>query len=320
MQMNAILAAAILAFTSGANAHMRLKNPVPFAGVDQAPLAENGGNFPCGGGYTVQTMNTWAAGSTQTIEFLGSAVHSGGSCQFAFTTDATPSPSSSWKVIHSVIGGCPKNIEGNLPADAEGTGADKFPITIPKETPSGQLTFAWIWFNKTGNREMYMKCAPVTVTGVAADASAFNSFPDIFKANIGNGCTTLEGQNVNFPNPGAATSSNGPAGSPGFTGSCGGGAPSGGAPVPAPAPAPAPVPAPAPAPAPAPGGGACGADGSLVCFGPTQFGICNFGSAIAQPVAQGTTCSNGAIVRRSVQPARRHGSSILRRHASHFKA
>lgn len=359
MKMNTAIAAAILAFTSSVSAHMVLSNPVPFTGGDQSPLGETGADFPCGkdqaNGYTVGTMNTWEAGSTQEISFLGTAVHSGGSCQFAFSTDPKPGKNSQWKVIHSVVGGCPMNMPDGvsanandflgIPASASWPVPDKVKVTVPKDTPNGQLTFAWIWFNKTGNREMYMKCAPVTVKGGAADATAFNARPDIFKANIGNGCHATAGQNVNFPNPGASVEIKGTVSGDGFTGSCGGkgGAPTGGSPAPPPPAPPAPAPgngspappppppappapappAPAPpAPAPAPGGGAgkCTADGALVCFSPTQFGICFGGSAIAQSVAAGTTCSNGAIVRRSVKPVRRHGGSLVRRHASHFKA
>lgn len=77
--------------------------------------------------------------------------------------------------------------------------------------PTGDYTLAWTWFNKIGNREMYMNCAPVTVTGasgktkrkahgqrhshgasVAKRASAMSSLPNMFVANIGNGCSTAE--------------------------------------------------------------------------------------------------------------------------------
>ena len=38
----------------------------------------------------------------------------------------------------------------------------------------------------------------------ARQQSAFSSLPDMFKANIGNGCSTLEGGDVEFLNPGAS--------------------------------------------------------------------------------------------------------------------
>jgi hypothetical protein len=54
--------------------------------------------------------------------------------------------------------------------------------------------------------------------------------------------------------------------------------------------------------APPPAGGqgqACSPDGSIVCSADgKQFGICNWGKAVMQSVAGGTTCKNGAIAKR----------------------
>ena len=225
----------ILAFTSSISAHIVLSNPVPFAGGDQNPLAENGVDFPCGkdkiNRYPVSEINAWKAGSIQYISFLGTAIHSGGSCQFAFSTDANPSAESKWNVIHSVIGGCPMSIPDGvsanadvffgIPASASWPIPDPIPVKIPEDIPNGRLTFAWIWFNKTGNREMYMKCAPVTITGGASSAEALQRRPEIFKANIGNGCHTIANFNVNFPQPGTSVDRRGTVQGNGFTGDCG---------------------------------------------------------------------------------------------------
>ena len=57
---------------------------------------------------------------------------------------------------------------------------------------------------------------------------------------------------------------------------------------------------------------ACPTDGALVCNGPTLFGLCNFGSVVWQPVAAGTTCTNGAIVKkRHLRAGKRHGGSVF---------
>ncbi|KAF2021749.1 lytic polysaccharide monooxygenase [Aaosphaeria arxii CBS 175.79] len=50
----------------------------------------------------------------------------------------------------------------------------------------------------------------------------------------------------------------------------------------------------------APGGGSgtCSEEGSIVCNGPDQFGLCNHGQVVWQQVAAGTTCSNGSITKR----------------------
>ncbi|KAE8377797.1 hypothetical protein BDV26DRAFT_292901 [Aspergillus bertholletiae] len=87
---------------------------------------------------------------------------------------------------------------------------------IPEGVELGKYTLSWTWFNRIGNREMYMNCAPITITSeyinhnmpaipqkdakVAEKRS--NSFPPIFVANIGNNCTTPEGFDIRFPQAG----------------------------------------------------------------------------------------------------------------------
>lgn len=416
----------LLGLSASATAHMIMNYPVPYgkASLNSSPLAP--GDFPCKqrpGVYDVTEMNQWNAGETKTISFTGSAVHGGGSCQFSLTTDPKPSESSQWKVIKSVVGGCPSNVTGNLePADPNGHGAATFPVEMPNDIPDGQYTFAWTWLNKVGNREFYMNCAPIQVgSGGAAKAStksvsaALSSLPDMFVANLpATECSTDEDTDFNYPEPGknvveehSAALSNkvtgsgcskvtkmgagsGQLGAPQPGGSESGGsqpnasqpavsspadssppaATSGYAALPpnnggvfapgassaAPSPTPAPVapkpstpeqqpstpqqPAapeqPASSPAPqtpqtpdngtsAPSGGAdchpCTNDGGIVCIGTSQFGLCNHGCAVAQPLANGMSCSGGAVVastktKRSVKFPRAH---LHRRHsASHF--
>ncbi|KAK5134219.1 hypothetical protein LTR04_004723 [Oleoguttula sp. CCFEE 6159] len=43
---------------------------------------------------------------------------------------------------------------------------------------------------------------------------------------------------------------------------------------------------------------ACAADGTLVCNGAAQFGICDHGALVWRSVAAGTTCRDGAVVRK----------------------
>lgn len=58
------------------------------------------------------------------------------------------------------------------------------------------------WFNKIGNREMYMNCAQVTITGGGSGLGI--EYPQTFVAQIGtNECTVPEGIAVEFPHPGA---------------------------------------------------------------------------------------------------------------------
>jgi hypothetical protein len=203
----------LVAFAATATAHMTIEYPVPYGRdtLNSSPLAP--GDFPCkqrAGVYDVTEMNQWNAGETKEVSFKGSAVHGGGSCQFSITTDMEPTEASQWKVITSAIGGCPSNATGNLPEDPNGHGAATFPVTMPDNIPEGKYTFAWTWLNKVGNREFYMNCAPLQVGGGASGsasttsaAQALSALPDMFVANLpATECTTSEGQDFNYPDPG----------------------------------------------------------------------------------------------------------------------
>ncbi|PWW78882.1 Lytic polysaccharide monooxygenase [Tuber magnatum] len=154
-----------------------------------APLDKSGSNYPCRGhlsalgGAAGASVATWRAGSTQSFTVKGGASHMGGSCQASLSEDS----GKSFRVMKSYVGGCP------VPNKA-------FTFTVPKGAKSGPAVFAWTWFNNQGNREMYMNCASVTITDGGSGMGA--PYPDIFRANIGNGCTTQEGTDVVFPNPG----------------------------------------------------------------------------------------------------------------------
>lgn len=219
----AILAAAAIWFASSINAHMKLATPIPFGnGLNNSPLDDHGTDFPCKlrkdqDGHEVAfdaqgKNNVMPIGVNQTLSFIGSAVHGGGSCQISLTTDKPATKNSKWQVIHSIIGSCPSNQPGNLPDDANGHNATQFQYSIPEGIAPGDYVLAWTWFNNVGNREMYMNCAPVTVTGGSGKRGAdmetpglpkrATSFPDMFVANIGNGCKTVDSKNVKFPNPG----------------------------------------------------------------------------------------------------------------------
>lgn len=119
------------------------------------------------------------------------------------TLDQEPTKDSQWKVIHSIIGGCPSSFDGNVGSSADGTNADTFQFSMPQGMPNGQYTLAWTWYNKIGNREMYMNCAPIEVTGGADNNEVYDSLPDMFVINLPRSdCSIGEGQDFVFPNPG----------------------------------------------------------------------------------------------------------------------
>ena len=237
----ALSASAIALLASAANAHMLLATPPPYGSPNNSPLAADGSNFPCkatsNSGGTVTTM---AIGSQQQLVFQGEAVHGGGSCQVSLTTDNPATKNSKWMVIHSIVGGCPaRDAAGNIGGDndAHAMDPDKYNYTIPQGITPGTYTLAWTWFNKIGNREMYMNCANVKITGgsgkrdvdvsetdefansttVGSETDDFvhsdllvrdTSFPPMFVANIPTSdCGTVDSMNVLFPDPGASVES-----------------------------------------------------------------------------------------------------------------
>jgi hypothetical protein len=196
-----------------ASAHVQMVEPFPINSAQDpavpdslrdysynSPLDASGSDFPCKGYHLQETSHvskaTYKSGGTGKMSFLaGGAAHGGGSCQVSLSYDN----GATWKVIKSMIGGCPVTTS--------------YDFTIPQDAPSSDdVLLAWTWFNLVGNREMYMNCARVTIEGsapgrhrraeVATRQGGMSSLPDMFTCNIGKGCITKENQNVDFPNPG----------------------------------------------------------------------------------------------------------------------
>lgn len=168
------------------------------------PLSTSGSDFPCKGyaDDAFKSVADYQPGQEYDIELQGSATHDGGSCQISLSYDK----GKTFRVIHSIIGGCPLS--------------KSYKFKVPSDAQSGEALLAWTWFNKVGNREMYMNCAQVTVGSdssrmegfsAVSKANAFDSLPEIFVANV-NGpgkCKTIEGKDVNFPQPGPSVEGEG---------------------------------------------------------------------------------------------------------------
>ncbi|KAK2590802.1 hypothetical protein QQS21_011507 [Conoideocrella luteorostrata] len=209
MKTSSGFAAVILSLISFGAAHMEMIEPPPLGSksnkfsiqpIDydmKSPVTS--ANFPCRGHHKLvgtpqgQPVAVWAPGQTYKMTITGTASHGGGSCQASLSYDG----GKTWKVIHSYIGGCPVS------------GTSSFSFALPSDAPTGDALFAWTWFNNIGNREMYMNCASITVAGSAkksrkarAASGAFSSRPDMFVANINNGCSTVPDKDLLFPNPG----------------------------------------------------------------------------------------------------------------------
>lgn len=166
-------------------------NPSPPGPVDYnmaSPLKPDGSDFPCKGFGSdigsVPAVQEYKAGETYTMTLGGGASHEGGSCQLSLSYDQ----GKSFHVIHSMIGGCPLQTS--------------YKFTIPSDAPScAKALFSWSWVNKVGNREFYMNCAVVKITGSSSGTTL--STPMMFEANIFSGtCQTPEGVDFVYPNPG----------------------------------------------------------------------------------------------------------------------
>ncbi|KAL2136936.1 hypothetical protein VTI74DRAFT_97 [Chaetomium olivicolor] len=219
-----------------AQAHMLLRIPPPYTSpaLQSGPLDPSGSNYPCqaaAGATFAGTATKMEKGSKQKMGFTGSAVHGGGSCQISITYDNPPTAKSVFKVIHSIQGGCPaRGVAGNAGNDPNAQAKDEYEFTIPEDIPTGNATLAWSWLNKIGNREFYMNCAPVDITGSEGSQAALAALPDMLIANIapGNGCSTKEGVDIEFPNPGKSVETNPGAALGPPEGNCGGKAAGGG--------------------------------------------------------------------------------------------
>lgn len=144
-----------------------------------------GSNFPCKGYQNDPWRATaeYTAGGHYNMTIAGSTTHGGGSCQLSLSYDN----GATFKVIKSMEGGCPLTQE--------------YDFDIPANAPNGHALFAWTWYNLVGNRELYMNCAQVQITGGSGSDFA-STHPDIFVANVNNGCETVEDVQTVFAHPG----------------------------------------------------------------------------------------------------------------------
>lgn len=193
----AALSSAHVELTSPAAFRSKYNQNIPISDVDYdmtSPLNATGSDYPCKG--YLSDLGTLASGSVKEyvtgfgipFNLAGTATHGGGSYQASLSIDG----GTTFKVITSYIGNCP------IPSMSQYA-------KVPNDVPAGPAVFAWTWFNKLGNREMYMNCASITIRkGVnnTAPSVPFVSLPDIFVANIGNSCSTAESFDVEFPDLG----------------------------------------------------------------------------------------------------------------------
>ncbi|KAL7276819.1 hypothetical protein RUND412_000160 [Rhizina undulata] len=272
----------------------------------QHPLQADGSNFPCQGVAPEGSVANYEPGGTQTLQLQGSAVHSGGSGQMSITYDGTPSSSTKFRVMTSWEGGHPMRVDGNLTPDASHM-LDPIQFKVPAGLPAGKAIVAWTWFNKSGNREMYMKCATVTIGGSETSKAAFEALPEMFRANSGNGCTVPEGVDaIKFKNPGPYFVGSGTTTIDCDSTQAGSGSSDSGsstvveAPVVQASAASTPLTS-----APSSDSNSACTEGAITCNADGTWSLCGSGTNHMMGAAPaGTTCQNGAFVKRSVPNVR----------------
>ncbi|KAJ9069640.1 hypothetical protein DSO57_1016451 [Entomophthora muscae] len=154
-------------------AHMEMTNPAPrrskhhkgYKDIDYDMTSPLGGRFkfPCRGFAEGPVKDKYTAGQEIDVKIAGGATHGGGHCQFALSFNGKV-----FVTIHTVFGKCPQP-ERN------------FSVKIPKNFPSGKAVFAWVWNNRAGNRELYMNCADIEISG--GSGTSYTS-PELLIANF----------------------------------------------------------------------------------------------------------------------------------------
>jgi hypothetical protein len=89
--------------------------------------------------------------------------------------------------MHNEVGGCML--------------AASYSFAVPADLPSAKnVLMSSTRIKRVGNREKYQNCIAVDVAG---NSTGQVSLSKMFEANIGNGCVTKEGMDIDFANPSA---------------------------------------------------------------------------------------------------------------------
>ncbi|KAJ1662958.1 hypothetical protein IW140_006180 [Coemansia sp. RSA 1813] len=173
------------ALPAGASWDYNIKNPIPSDGI----LCKSNTPWP-------SPVATWTAGQSITVHFLNNdAAHGGGHAQFSVSYDG----GKTFAVVYEVL----RYFFFNGPSDSNTPEVLDYTFTLPKELPNSEsVVFAWSWVNAIGNREFYMNCADVAITGsssssytgkqmVIADHNGYPTIPE-FNGNYDTGINYYE--------------------------------------------------------------------------------------------------------------------------------
>ncbi|KEQ99545.1 hypothetical protein AUEXF2481DRAFT_25442 [Aureobasidium subglaciale EXF-2481] len=309
-----------------------LKNALPGSEQSDFPCQSKriGGADP----WIVDQENELVAGEPQTMTFDGSASHGGGSCQLSVTLDRQPTAESTFKTIASWIGGCPiDDASGGthpwnytIPSEVPNgkatlawswvsklSGQPEFYMNCAPITVSGGAD-DMTEFDQL--EDLFRVNLPSSECGSQLSSNLEIPNPGRYVTTIdrqalalptGSGCAVMRPPAGTQSSTGVVSSSQNPTSSTvqasstststfktpavNTTTAAAVGTSLSTTYIP-----PTSSSVPSTLPAPYSNITSCITNGALTCNGPTQFGLCNFGKVIWQPVAPGTACENGQIV------------------------
>ncbi|KAH0261128.1 hypothetical protein KCU91_g14209, partial [Aureobasidium melanogenum] len=308
-----------------------LRNVAPGSEQSDFPCQSqrDGGADP----WIVDQENELVAGEPQTMTFDGSASHGGGTCQLSVTLDRQPTANSTFKTIASWIGGCPiDDSDGGthpwnytIPSEVPNGKATLAWSWVSKLSGQPEYYMNCAPITVSGGakdtkefdqlEDLFRVNLPSSDCGSQLSSDLEIPNPGRYVTTIdtralapptGSGCAALSQATATVSNTAAASSSSSSSESTTITSAmptltpepsavnttaAAASTTSASAYIPS-----SPPSMPSTAPAPYSNSTSCSTNGALVCNGPTQFGLCNFGQVVWQPVAPGTACEDGQIV------------------------
>ncbi|KAJ2436917.1 hypothetical protein GGF42_008797 [Coemansia sp. RSA 2424] len=129
-------------------------SPISSSGVALQPFCKYATPWPT-------PAAQWTAGQSITVNFSNyGSEHNGGHAEFSLSYDA----GKSFVVIYRVL--------SHFFYDAQGNYQFNYTFALPASVPgSDSAIFAWSWVNSMGNREFYMNCADVAISGTSESFS-----------------------------------------------------------------------------------------------------------------------------------------------------
>ncbi|KAJ2555398.1 hypothetical protein EV175_002273 [Coemansia sp. RSA 1933] len=104
---------------------------------------------------------TWTAGESVTVKFdSNSDILSGGDMEFSMSYDGGKTFAVIYQVLRYAF------LNGKPSGETSKAQVLEYTFTLPKDLPnSDSAIFAWTWLPASGDREFFMNCADVSITG-----------------------------------------------------------------------------------------------------------------------------------------------------------